>query len=338
MKTPLAIGLVLGALVAPPQQPVFRARVDDILVPVAVHRDGRPVAGLTATDFELRDNGVVQSIESTALERVPIDATLVLDLSGSVAGQVLQRLKAAVRDAAGALRDEDHLGLVEASHVLHQVFDLGSRDAGSLPLDRLGAAGGGGTSLYDAVAAMLMQPSAPGRRQLVVVFTDGIDSSSIIGEAAVRRLAQLSDVVVDFVVPATGDRAAPPQSIGLAARPDTSLTATALASGNMVTGSADELRARARGLAPWARPRTAAAVLGQVAAQTGGQVVTLDSDKALRHAFEQALDEFRTSYVLQYRPSAPTSGWHDITVAVRKPGTYDVRARKGYWLNAGKGQ
>lgn len=338
MRTPLAIGVVLGALVAPQQQPVFRARVDDILVPVAVQRDGRPVSGLTGADFELRDNGVVQSIESTALEQVPIDATLVLDLSGSVAGPVLQRLKAAVRDAAGALRNEDHLGLVEASHVLHQVFDLRSRDAGALPLDGLGAAGGGGTSLYDAVAAVLMRPSAPGRRQLVVVFTDGVDSSSIIGEAAVQRLAQLSDVVVDFVVPATGDRTAPPQSIGLAASPGASLTATAIGSGIVVTGSVDELRARARGLAPWARPRGAAAVLGQVAAQTGGQVVTLESDQALRHAFEQALDEFRTSYVLQYRPSAATAGWHDITVTVQKPGKYDVRARKGYWLNAGKEQ
>lgn len=37
----------------------FRAGTDAVQVDVLVTRGDRPVAGLTAADFELRDNGVV---------------------------------------------------------------------------------------------------------------------------------------------------------------------------------------------------------------------------------------------------------------------------------------
>ena len=43
------------------------------------------------------------------------------------------------------------------------------------------------------------------------------------------------------------------------------------------------------------------------------------------------VEDFRTSYVLQYRPlGVPAPGWHEIRVRVTRPGRFDVRARKGY--------
>ena len=59
----------------------------------------------------------------------------------------------------------------------------------------------GATSLYDGIAATMMRPSEPGRRQLIVAFTDGRDSTSIIDERTAKTIARLTDAVVDIVVP-----------------------------------------------------------------------------------------------------------------------------------------
>ena len=69
-------------LLAQDQRSVFRGGTDMVSVPVSVRTVDKAVAGLKASDFELMDNGVVQSIQSFAIETQPIDVTLLLDLSG----------------------------------------------------------------------------------------------------------------------------------------------------------------------------------------------------------------------------------------------------------------
>src|SRR6185503_16641103 len=136
----------------------------------------RNVAGLTADDFELTDNGVRQDLTTIAAEKVPLDLTLLLDLSSSVDGPLLARLKTAVTDTAALLRADDRIRLVAISQVLREVFSLRPRGE-AMPLDTLTAEGA--TSLYDGLAATMMRPSAPERRQLIVAFSDGQDSTSI---------------------------------------------------------------------------------------------------------------------------------------------------------------
>ena len=64
--------------------PVFRASADVVSVDAAVQRDRRPVVGLKPADFEILDNGVSQEISDVSYERLPIDVTLLLDVSASV--------------------------------------------------------------------------------------------------------------------------------------------------------------------------------------------------------------------------------------------------------------
>ena len=73
---------------APAQDPapVFRAGADLVTVEASVRRDRRAVVGLTAADFELLDNGVAQEISDVTYEKLPIDVTVVLDVSSSVTG------------------------------------------------------------------------------------------------------------------------------------------------------------------------------------------------------------------------------------------------------------
>ncbi len=80
--------------------PSSTARPTLVTVSVSVRSASKPVAGLKASDFELKDNGVLQSIESFSVETLPIDVTLLLDLSRSVEGPRLDRLKYSVGETA----------------------------------------------------------------------------------------------------------------------------------------------------------------------------------------------------------------------------------------------
>ncbi len=70
--------------------------------------------------------------------------------------------------------------------------------------------------------------------------------------------------------------------------------------------------------------------VGDLAAQTGGDVVIADSTKRLRTLFARLLAEMQARYVLTYYPQNVTrEGWHAIDVRV--PGrSVRVKARRGY--------
>ena len=83
------VGLVVGTTLlqrqTPPANPqqTFRAGTDVVMVDVSVKSGDRAVTGLGPDDFVLTDNGVRQRIESVESTAVPIDLTLVIDLSGN---------------------------------------------------------------------------------------------------------------------------------------------------------------------------------------------------------------------------------------------------------------
>jgi len=283
------------------QVPVFRAAVDAVLVDVEVLDGGRAVSGLATRDFELLDRGVPQAIEAGSLKDVPIDLTLLLDTSGSVLGRRLDRLKTGIRDTAQWLRADDRWRVISVEHVLHEVVPM---QAASKPtaIDALQA--GGGTALYDAVIAGLLQPTTPGRRQMLVVYTDGDDASSITNAAAMLDVARLSDAEVHVVVPIEN--------------------ASKQLEGS--TGSAVPVAADSGGLFPNED------IFTELTARTGGRLFIVDYEDSVGSAFKRIISEYRTSYVLQYTPTGVTrEGWHDLTVRVKRPGHVQVVARKGYW-------
>jgi len=83
-----------------------------------------------------------------------------------------------------------------------------------------------------------------------------------------------------------------------------------------------------------ARPREPGhrALFEALATATGGVLDVVQRDEDLSAAFEDALDAFRTSYVLAYTYEGPAEpGWHPIEVTIERPGTFEVRARQGYF-------
>ena len=202
MTSVLAATLLAAAVQAPP---VFRAEVGVVRVEVLVTRGGSPVGGLTAADFELRDEGVVQDLESILEEQAPVDAVLVLDASGSVSGSKLDSLRAAAGAFLDGLRSGEE-GAVLAFNQEVQLLQSLTADLGGVraALDRVSPRGN--TALVDAVYAALRLRELGDRRTAVVVFSDGIDNLSWLSASDVKEAARRSNATVYGVtVRAQGD-------------------------------------------------------------------------------------------------------------------------------------
>ena len=69
-------------------------------------------------------------------------------------------------------------------------------------------------------------------------------------------------------------------------------------------------------------------ILSDTARRTGG---TVRGGTDALNDIGAIIEDYRTSYVLQYTPiGIPSPGWHELHVSVRRPGRFDVRARQGY--------
>ena len=282
----------------PPQQPraTFRAGADVVSVEASVWHDKRPLTGLKATDFELLDNGVPQQISDLTYERLPIDVTVVLDVSASVTGAVLNQLREAVRQLKADLARADRLKLVAFNMQIRRLADF-TAPAAATDTAFASLSGRGSSAIFDSVAVQLASPAEEGRRHLIVLFTDGEDSSSITDPDALFDVATRTTATVDIVLASTS--------------PERS-SATPFAR------------------SPGRPPITVGRMYDQLARETGGRVMMTTAGDSLASAFRRALADFRASYVLYFTPQGvPASGAHTIDVRVKQDGA-EVRARRSY--------
>ena len=278
-----------------PPAPVFRASADAVSVEASVRRDRRPVVGLKASDFELLDNGVPQQITDVSYEKLPIDVTVVLDVSASVTGSALDELRRALRQLRADLGKQDRLRLLTFNMRVKRLVDFADpAPAADAALASL--RGSGSSAIFDSLAVALASATPPGRRQLVVLFSDGQDSSSITD----------ADILLDV------------------ARRSTPTVAVVLASSSRQR-PASLVRTSAK---------TSAATVGdmaeQIASVTGGFVAAIVPGENLTSTFRRVLEQFRTSYVLYFTPTGvEREGSHTLDVRV-KDAKVEIRARRGY--------
>ena len=176
------------------QQAAFSTRVESVRVDVLVLENGRPVTGLGPADFDIADNGVPQQVDLVSFEQIPLNVVLALDMSDSVAGDRLAQLQ----DAGGAVLDgltkDDQAALVTFSNVVSLGAPLSGRVADTRrALDD--AYGFGETALVDGVYAAMEVGESDAGRALLIVFSDGLDTSSWLTADAVLESARRSDAV-----------------------------------------------------------------------------------------------------------------------------------------------
>lgn len=197
--------LLLETTIVEAQTPTFRTRTEGVRIDALVTQDGRPVAGLQPSDFEVRDNGVPQAIDLVSLGDVAVNVVLTLDASGSVQGEKLAALTRAAGSLLDALSPQDTAALISFNRVVERQVPL-TRRVGDVheALARLEAAGD--TALVDAsLGAMLVGDTAAGRT-VVVVFSDGVDTASFVQPELVLETARRVNGVV-YGVSSSGDEA-----------------------------------------------------------------------------------------------------------------------------------
>jgi len=285
----------------------FRAGVDGVPVDVLVTRGGRPVAGLSAADFELRDNGVVQDIAAARMDEVPLTLMLVLDVSESVAGEPLTQLRTAIGAAADALSKNDRLALLTFSHQITLTAGA-TRDFQEIRSAAMQVQALGATSLYDATLTGLLMRHRIEGRVVMLVFSDGADTTSWIDPRSSLSAAQRSDVTVYGVSLRRQLERRDAQAVRL-------------------TGLEQNWFQRD----PTSYGRQ---YLPLLAADTGGVMLMAERVEELRETFARVVADFKSRYTLLYTPrGVAPGGWHAIDVRLKRQ-SGEITARRGYLRDA----
>ncbi len=197
-----AVALLAGPpLAARQDQNTFRVSTDAVRVDVSVRDGAKVITGLAAKDFEVLDNGVAQTIVDVSYGKLPVDVSVALDVSLSVTGPMLDSLRRAILQLMRDLGPDDRLKLITFNMRVMRPVDF-TTDPSQVEQAIRAATAGGGTSVWDAIAVSLVSKAPADRRQLVVLFTDGADSSSVSTPAMLVDVAQRSNTTVTSVLPA----------------------------------------------------------------------------------------------------------------------------------------
>lgn len=287
------------------QQPVFRGTGDAVRLFVTVtDRDGRLVTALARDDFEVRDEGQPQPITLFDNSPQPIHLVVMLDVSGSMQGN-LPLLRAASAQLFTRLFRDDRVRVGTFGHQV-EIGAWMTRGAEDLR-----------ASLPDAIAPDAPTPlwraldeaidafdDAADQRRVILVLSDGKDSGPtgfrqrIVSQVEVIDRARQDDVMIYAVgMRSRGVRPAP--GIGPGGL-QAALTADLPDPG-----------------------------LARVAEETGGGYTEIRFGQDLAAAFAAVADELHSQYLIGFEPPKRDGKVHDIDVRVSQRGL-KPRTRKNY--------
>jgi Ca-activated chloride channel family protein len=336
----LALALCAGAaLAASPQSQSFRFRTGVELINVTAtvtDASGRFVPGLRKEDFRVFEDGVEQPITHFDNERVPVSLGIVLDTSGSMAGEKIAAARRALdRFLFDLLDRRDEVFLYRFDNRPELVSDW-TNDRGRVSGELGRIVPRGGTAMYDTLyeAAPLAQ-SGRNRKKAIVLISDGNDTSSSVDVMELKQRIRETEVLVYAVgidssdTPyrsrVGGQRTPPPRvpiplPFPIPGRRPTPPPQPYPPTGGTVRGGSDD--------------RVNVAALRDITDDSGGRTEIVRFAQDLDPATAGIADELSRQYYLGYPATGRKDGqWHSIRVEVRSQ-QYRVRARRGYMAAA----
>jgi VWFA-related protein len=181
------------------QQPTFRATVDLVHFGVSVvDKQGKPVTGLKAEDFQIVEGGKPQALKYFSAgepeEAPPLHIGLLLDTSGSMADDIKDSRSAAIK-FVNTLEHAADVTLVDFDTQV-RVARFGPNDYPRLVERIRGRKPDGWTALYDAIGVYLNGAQTQEGQKVLVLYTDGGDTTSAMTFHDMLDLCKASDVTV----------------------------------------------------------------------------------------------------------------------------------------------
>jgi len=140
--------------------------------------DGDPITNISTENLTISEDGKRIAIESLqSAEEEPISVALVLDTSGSMAGQKITAARNAATDFISNLKTGDQIGILSFNTTLTHHTDFTTELASARnQVNRIESVPLSGTCLYDAAyEAVQMTATLPSGRRAIILLTDGVD-------------------------------------------------------------------------------------------------------------------------------------------------------------------
>jgi VWFA-related protein len=300
----------------------FKSSVELVSVNATVtDSSGHFVSRLRAEDFTIFEDGERQTITQFESERVPVSLGIVLDTSGSMAGEKMDAARAALgRFVYDLLQPGDEMFLYRFDS--RPILVEGWTEDRARLVRALGSVRpAGGTALYDAVAdAVPLAGEGSRRKKAVVVISDGNDTNSDLRLDELQPLIRESEVMV--------------YAIGIDGSASSGVTRRT--QGIQLPGGISLPWPSRPSQRPSPRSRTGVEsgvnerALRMITDDSGGRMEIITGARNLDQATAGIASELSQQYFLGYVSTRPKDGrWHTIKVQL-KNGNHQVRARRGF--------
>ena len=336
-----ATGLVALAWLVAADRPVagqegfrFKSGVELINVTATVtDRTGRFASGLRKEDFVIYEDDKPVEVTHFSAERTPVSLGIVIDTSGSMAGEKWLAAREAIERFLDALPDpQDEFFMYRFSGNADLVHDWTvDRYDIKRSLSRVNPSGG--TAMYDAVAdAVPMAQGGQNRKKAIVLISDGNDTNSRLHVGEVRQLVRETEVLVYAVgIDGQGEPTFPGRTSPPVMRPPPAPVPFPIPGGGRrglpfpIPGMP-----RSGGSGRGGDDRVNVVALREITDDSGGRTEIVREPRDLDPATAGIADELSKQYYLGYPSPGHRDGrWHTIRLEARDR-SLKVRARRGY--------
>ena len=344
-------GVVLLACAASlaAQESRFDVRSRLVLVPVTItDPNGRSVAGLEASDFQVFDNGRPQKAAVDTIDTgvAPIALVIAVQSSGISAAALEKTRRIASMIQPLVTGERGCAGLVSFAGRITWLQDCtNDEDALDRAFHQLRPSLGPGEEkkarMLDAVQSAVEHLRAkPYSRRVLLLISEARDRGSETALEVAAVAAQAAGVAVYSATYSAFKTAftskAPVSRPPRQARPKAP-------NDEMGTHDGQPSNKYNPKIPPPEQRVDLLAALGELshlrdantaevlAKSTGGETFSFTRQKALENAIQKLGTELHAEYVLSFAPSVTTPGYHTIEVRLARAGEFRIRARPGYW-------
>jgi Ca-activated chloride channel homolog len=198
----LILALGFATITVAAAQQTFRSAIDLVHFGVVVtDKQGSPISGLTADDFDIKEAGKPQTIKFFAAgdpaAAPPLHLGFLLDTSGSME-EDLKDVRTSAIKFLNAMDQAEDITLVDFDTEVRKATFSGGEYARLIERIRERKADGM-TALYDALAVYLSGTADLTGQKVLIMYTDGGDTRSTLTISEVNDLLRASDVTVYVV-------------------------------------------------------------------------------------------------------------------------------------------